>query len=695
MKKSIAFLLCLSMLLTGCSKANTTGSTQGTTGSIVSKPQENITDLGGDKITFGDDIGALGAYDGYFDEETRDINVKCVSGTEGAYKIDGATLTFTDISEDSVYSISGKFSGNVVIDVGNEYKFELELEGFSLVSKSTNPITVKSGEKVSVNAKENTKNYIYDKREAADYSYSTIYDYAIHSEVDLEIGGNGNCVIVSENNNGIHTKNDLKVKNINLFIYCMYNALKGNDGVEIESGNTTLISALGNCIETSDSNISKNGDQLGDVSITGGTHALYSACDGINAAHNVTVNGDDTVLNIYTDKYSNYSKEIVQAPSNDYYIRFTSNEYAFSIKYYNSDEDYRWVDAKYHSMVQGEKDNFYYFSFPKNEAYDRMQVYIYTHDMEQGQDKEYVVASKYIECNKTYDTFVLVNQDNKYSYSWTKYTTNIPEAGGNIDKRDYSTKGIAAANEIIINAGIVNIKAYDDSINANNETPLENGKTPLGNVTINGGTLTLYSKDEGIYADGALNITAGNVYITNSYDGVGAASAEISGGYVSVQANNDGINSTATEGEGIKISGGTIYINCDGIGLASNSDTSYKGVVFSGGNIVIISDSSGSSAINTKRGYTYESGKVLAIMPRGEMRDEIVYCENFESIGKYKETAISQNSFLNVKFKDSSVVVRMPISVMALIITLGDNSPDIKIGYSNDVALDCNGIAWN
>ena len=82
-------------------------------------------------------------------------------------------------------------------------------------------------------------------------------------------------------------------------------------------------------------------------------------------------------------------------------------------------------------------------------------------------------------------------------------------------------------------------------------------------------------------------------------------------------------------------------------------------------------------------------------MPRGEMRDEIVYCENFESIGKYKETAISQNSFLNVKFKDSSVVVRMPISVMALIITLGDNSPDIKIGYSNDVALDCNVIAWN
>ena len=35
---------------------------------------------------------------------------------------------------------------------------------------------------------------------------------------------------------------------------------------------------------------------------------------------------------------------------------------------------------------------------------------------------------------------------------------------GNSDKGEHSTKGIKAANEIVINAGTINIKAYDDGL---------------------------------------------------------------------------------------------------------------------------------------------------------------------------------------------------------------------------------------
>ena len=47
---------------------------------------------------------------------------------------------------------------------------------------------------------------------------------------------------------------------------------------------------------------------------------LYAARDGIDAAYNVEI-GEDTVLNIYTDKYSPYSGEVT-AVSDDCYLSF-------------------------------------------------------------------------------------------------------------------------------------------------------------------------------------------------------------------------------------------------------------------------------------------------------------------------------------------------------------------------------------
>ena len=100
--------------------------------------------------------------------------------------------------------------------------------------------------------------------------------------------------------------------------------------------------------------------------------------------------------------------------------------------------------------------------------------------------------------NSAYDTFALTQSYNRLWYQWTNYTTTIQEGGfggpgghggggmggtgapghpggmggGNTDKGEYSTKGIKAANEIVINNGTVNIKSYDDAIHANNDTTL-------------------------------------------------------------------------------------------------------------------------------------------------------------------------------------------------------------------------------
>ena len=670
-----------------------------------------VTDLGDDSKTFGDSLDDLNAYAGYFEEDTADIVVECVSGTNGCYTLSGNTLTFTSISEDSVYSVSGTLKGNIVIDVGDNHKFDLELQGLSLVSNTTNPILVLSGDEVSITAKSEYQNYIYDIRAAVDENDETTYSGAIHSDVDLEICGKGELTVVSENNNGIHSKDDLQVKNLTLLVACMDNALKGNDSVEITEGTTTLIATQGDGIKTTNTDISEKGNQRGTISISGGNHSIYAACDGLDAAYNVKIDQDTTQLNIYTDKYSNYSSEVTAVDEDQYYIRFTYNSYQYSVKYYNSDEDYYWVNAEYHSKVSGGRSTYYYYSYPKMTEYSKMQFFIYDSDMKQGQEDDYLVCSDYLTPNTGYDTFALTAQGNTLSYQWTNYTTSIQDNGwggmgghggmggmdgGNSDKSEYSTKGIKAGNEIVINAGTVNIKAYDDAIHANGDTTLENGKTPAGNVTINGGIITAYSNDDGLHADGTLKITSGTVSVTNSYEGLEGTDVMISGGYVSVVSSDDGINGTTTSGTAIEISGGTVFINCTGDGIDSNSRSSYSGIVFSGGNTVVISNSSGNSAIDTEQGYKYTGGNVIAVMPRGGMTSEATHCSNFSSIATSSSVSLNSGSYLTVKVSGSTVAtVQMPSSISATVIYLGNKSASISAESSSSASLDSNGVYWS
>lgn len=65
---------------------------------------------------------------------------------------------------------------------------------------------------------------------------------------------------VASNGKWIHTKDDLKVKNVALKINAYDDALCGNDSVKIESGDLELISRVGDGIKTSNSDVSSKGN---------------------------------------------------------------------------------------------------------------------------------------------------------------------------------------------------------------------------------------------------------------------------------------------------------------------------------------------------------------------------------------------------------------------------------------------------
>jgi hypothetical protein len=679
-------LFTASLLLAGCKKRTDPGS-RVEQGEIIDENdvQEIEVDTDVHNYVFVSQNGNSYAYKCIDDNEVAVVKVEYVSGTRSGFSVSGNTITFKNITADSVYAISGDFYGNIVIDVTEDYKFELELKNFNLYSYHVVPITVLSGDHVTISAKHLTSNYLFDLREAVDEASVSA---SIYAECDLDIQGKGNLYVKSVNNNGIHTQDDLEVKNLTLQVECKDNALKGNDSVSIESGNIILIASQGDGIKTENSNISSKGNQRGTIAITGGKVLIYAAADGIDASYDVMINENDASvsLQIFTDRYSKYSETVTDVTEGLYYIRNSSSTYKYSLKYFNDGTDVTWSHSSSSRYVNGN----YYYPMTRPAGYKYVQLYIYSKDQTSGQEKNYIAASDTLSININYNTIVLTSGFT--SFDWANFTTTQPD-DSSTDKSDYSTRGIKADNEVLINAGKITISSYDDSICAKNDVTLENGVAALGNVTVTGGDITLFSKKNGIQADNKATISGGAISIVNSYEGIQGKIAEIAGGNVSIISSDDGINGTGTSGESIIISGGYLYVySKNGDGIDSNSTSPYDGFLFSGGHSVIISFGQKHSSLDSEEGYKYTGGYVVAIGRSGEISNESTKSSpSISSIGKTATIDLQSDNYLVIF---NIVTVKMPASINASVIFLGNTNVPIYASSSNSNTLDANGVYW-
>lgn len=695
MKKCISVFLILIFLLTvsvGCTPVEKPDGTSGGDGTDV--PSSGTPSTGGNDGDQSGDIGGhgtpldeLGAYDGYFEGESTDVTVTCVSGTPECYRLEGNMLTFTEVSENSVYAISGTLKGNIVIDIGDDYEFELELHGFSLVCDAGNPVEILSGDEVAVTAKKDTNNYIYDMRTAVDDEDDTLRSAALYAKVDLQLGGKGALTVVSENNNGVHTKDDLKVKNLTLLVACMDNALKGNDSVKITGGVLTLIARDGDGIKTKNSDLSSKGKQRGDVTLTGGEITIYAASDGIDAAHDVIVDDESVVLTIYTYSYSAYSDiDTSQTPDSG------SQDTPAMPDMPNAPDAPNMPDMPDAPNMPDTPDM---PSMP--DAPDMPNP----PEMPDTGDDATPLSSEREGMGGGWPGGGGMGggQPGGQPNGGMGGPGGMPGPGGpdyNVDKIDVSAKGLKADNEITINAGTLNIQSYDDCLHANGGEELENGEASTGNIVVNGGTLTLLTKDDGIHADNILTVNGGTIRITDCYEGLEGTQVFVMGGDISVTASDDGINGTATSGTAITISGGTLYICAGGDAVDSNSKSSYEGIVFNGGDCVLITDSVVDSSIDTEAGYTYNGGRVLALMSSQAMTNEPTHCKNFSSVGAKSTQNLSVGTYVTVTIgADTAVVFRSPKALSALVVYLGDSSAKIASAAETELTLNADGIYWS
>lgn len=554
MKKMNVILMTLGVLaLASCGKSTSTSNdTSNITDSITSGSSSSTTDTNADTdnetTTVDFELPTLTENSEYNSEEDIliDLANKTVINNNGYVAIDSDALY---ILASGTYTLSGDYNGRVVIS-GEDAEVELILNGVSIQSDTYAPIVGYNLGDLKITAKNGTENTVSDLR-----TTEGSFNSAIYADCDLDLKGKGTLNITSSLNNGIHTKDDLKIKNLTLNVTAPNNAIKGNDSVTIEEANVLAISSSGDAIKTTNSDISSKGNQRGTVTINGGTVKLYAAFDGIDASYDVVITNSPN-LTINTDSYSEYSSEISNPQTSNFYLRLDNNI----------------TNATITATVSG-----------TTYQTDNMNL------------------------NTRYDCIYISLRNGNLLTSYETYqTTTRPGIGGpggmgghggmndgNSNKSDYSSKGIKADNTITIDSGDIVISSHDDGIHANADVTLENGSTGLGNISISGGDLEIVSDDDGIHADYKLDITGGYIVIKESYEAIEGNIINFHGGVVEANASDDGINATnKIEDAYIYFKSGTVYVNASGDGLDSNGY-----IVMTGGNVIAIGPADGGNGV--------------------------------------------------------------------------------------------------
>lgn len=473
-----AVILTMCLMTAGCAKNSTSTTTaSGGETTITSGITKEDTD-----VTHADDA------ENYRVSITGNFTV--TSDTSDGVTQSGSVYTITKAGE---YTVAGLLSeGQLIVDAGDEDEVTIVLNGTSITCSSGSPIYVKNASEVKIKSEENSFNEVIDKRaEATEDSSDDAGNAAIYATCDLKLVGKGALVVTGNYNNGIQSKDDLSIKNVIVKVTAVNNAVKGNDAVDIESGNIIAISAKGDGIKTSNSSISNKGKQKGIVTITGGNIDIYAACDGIDAAYGVDISGDGN-LNIYTDTYSEYSEEVTSSGSS--------------------------------SGTSTSRDS----SANKTASANTVS---------------YVAAS---------DTIANAPGGfggNKAGGDRPGMPGDFNESG-NSSGQSYSTKGIKAESEINISGFTINVCSTDDGIHANSDSGvLETGEDGKGTIVINGGSITISSGDDGMHADKQLYVNDGYINIVTSYEGLEAMTINLNGGKIYVYATDDGINACTGDGK--------------------------------------------------------------------------------------------------------------------------------------------------
>jgi hypothetical protein len=204
--------------------------------------------------------------------------------------VDGSIVTITSAS---TYRISGTLNdGQIIVDTQDAETVYLVLDGVDISCSTSAPIYVANAEKTVITLADGTENYVSD---GAAYVFedaeSDEPNAAIFSHDDLTINGGGSLTVNANYNNGMTSKDDLKITGGTITVNAVNDGIKGRDSIAVKDGTITVTAGADGLQSNNDEDAEK-----GYVSIEGGVLNITAGLDGIQAETNLIVSGGEITI---------------------------------------------------------------------------------------------------------------------------------------------------------------------------------------------------------------------------------------------------------------------------------------------------------------------------------------------------------------------------------------------------------------
>ena len=507
MNKKLITMLCtlsLTVSVVGCSAKTDTGTSTNTNTNTTTVTAQTI--------------------DATKSEELKDVDTYIQLGDNININGEGAIVenNVVTITAAGTYSVSGDLKdGQIIVSAGEEDKVQIQLNNANLTSSNSAPIYVKSAKRVVLGLIEGTTNTITDGAEYVFEDETTDEpNAAIFSKDDLTIIGTGSLVVNANYNNGITSKDDLKIEGGQITVNAVADGLRGKDSIVILDGQIT-IDAKEDGMKSSNAEEAEKGY----IHIAGGTLNITAGQDGIQAETNAVI--ADGEINIVSGGGSENSSSKsegwgnwggMQPPGGQQSSDATTTAPDMN----NADSATTTTEETDSTSAKGLK------------ATSNITISGGTINIDSSDDS--------VHSNDT----IAINGGNIKAASGddgVHADTTIEISGGDIDITK-SYEGIESQS-ITINDGNINVVASDDGINAGggNDASSTSGRpgensfnsSSTCEIVINGGYTVVDASGDGLDANGSITITGGTTIVNGPENGGNGAldydgSCDISGG---------------------------------------------------------------------------------------------------------------------------------------------------------------------
>lgn len=457
------------------------------------------------------------------------------------------------INSGGTYEVIGTLEdGQIIVDSADEINVYIVFNGVDISCSNSAPIYVKSAKNTIITLADNSENYLSD---GSEYLYEELNDdgtvtdepsACIFSKDDLTINGNGTLNVVGNYNNGIASKDDLKITAGTVNVTAVNNGLKGKDSITIKGGEIT-VNSTGDGVKSDNTEDTTKGY----IIIEGGSLNITSGGDGIQAETTLTISDGD--INIVSGGGS--SNAATHAES--FQMGPWANPSNTSSSSSSETGSAKALKAGTALTVDG-----------GNITIDSADDSIHTNDTVTINGGKFQIKAG--DDGIHADSALVIN-------------------GGDINITE-SYEGLEAA-DITINDGNINLVASDDGLNAagGNDTSQSAGvfggdkfSASNGTITINGGYIVIDVAGDGVDSNGSITMTNGTVIVNGPENsGNGAldydTTFDISGGVFVAAGNNGMVQAPSTSSSQASIN----------VSLPSSSSNSMVSILDASGNTIL------------------------------------------------------------------------------------------------------------